>query len=201
MKTRCCTTREDLLKSALNLIWTQSYGGVSVDDICRSANAKKGSFYHFFESKAELTGAALELLWEEFRPILDRIFSSQNPPIERLKMYAEATISDQADMKKRFGRVVGCPFTSIASEQCSCNDGLQEKSTEILERVERYLANTLRDAVSDGSLPEIDPTEMARKFLTYELGALAFARVRDELTPLDGMFETWMRMARGASEV
>lgn len=188
-------TREVLLQSALGLIWSQSYGGVSVDDICRAANAKKGSFYHFFESKAALTCAALEFLWDKFRPHLDRLFSSQEPPLERLRQYAEASYTEQAELKKTYGRVVGCPFTSIASEQCACDDGLREKAREILARVERYIAGALRDAVSEGSLPALDPEEMAGKFLTYELGALALARASSDLRPLEGMFEMWMRLA------
>lgn len=195
MKAQTVSTREALLEAALSLIWTKSYGGVSVDDICRAANAKKGSFYHYFESKAALTREALEYLWEQFRPLLDRYFSTQNPPLERLKLYVEATRAEQMELKKRYGHVVGCPFTSIASEQCSCGDGLQEKAQEILARVERYIASALRDAVSDGSLPPMDTNEMAHRFLTYELGALAFSRVRCDLKSLDDMYEMWMRMA------
>lgn len=195
MALRSTNTREELLKSALSLIWTKSYGGVSVDDICLKAKAKKGSFYHFFESKAALTCAALEHLWEEFRPALDKHFSTQNPPLERLKMYLAATLEEQRQMKKDFGHVVGCPFTSIASEQCSCEDGLQQKAQEILARVEKYLVSALRDAVSEGSLPAINIEDMARKFLTYELGALAYARVKNDLKPLEGLYEIWMRIA------
>lgn len=189
------TTREDLLKSALNLIWSQSYGGVSVDDICRAAKAKKGSFYHFFESKAALTSAAMEHMWDDYRPFLDNFFSTQNPPLERFRLYLDAALKDQIEMKDKYGYVVGCPFTSIASEQCSCDDGLQKKAIEIFGRIERYFTSALRDAVNEGSLPAMNVDEMARRFLTYELGALTFARVRSDLRPLDGMFEMWMRMA------
>jgi TetR/AcrR family transcriptional regulator, transcriptional repressor for nem operon len=189
------STREALLQSALTLIWSKSYGGVSVDDICQAAQAKKGSFYHYFNSKAALTSAALEYLWEQFRPQLDKYFSTQNPPLERFKMYLDAAIAEQAELKKTYGHVVGCPFTSIASEQCSCDDGVREKAKEILARVERYLASALRDAVSEGHLPPMDTEKMAQHFLTYELGALSFSRARSDLKPLEGLFEMWMRMA------
>lgn len=57
---RTSTAKEKLLDVAFKLIWDQSYGSVSVDDICQQAEVKKGSFYHFFESKAELAIAAYE---------------------------------------------------------------------------------------------------------------------------------------------
>ena len=65
----------------------------------------------------------------------------------------------------------------------------------------RESAGALRDAEHEGSLPSTDTDEMARKLLTYELGALAFARVRNDLEPLDGMFEVWLRMAGGSQIV
>ncbi|MCO6432328.1 MAG: TetR/AcrR family transcriptional regulator [Deltaproteobacteria bacterium] len=200
MVKRPVSTREALLQSALSLIWTQSYGGVSVDNICQAADAKKGSFYHYFESKAALTCAALEYLWEQFRPALDRHFSAQNPPLERFKLYLDSNYREQAAMRKSHGHVVGCPFTSVASEQCAYADGVQDKAVEILARIERYIANALRDAIDEGSLPSVDVDQMARRFLTYELGALSLARVKSDLEPLEGIFEIWMRMAGGRSE-
>lgn len=195
MEKKATNTREALLQSALSLIWTRSYGGVSVDHICQAAGAKKGSFYHYFDSKAALTRAALEYLWEQFRPGLDHYFSAQNPPLERFRQYLDASYREQAEMSKKFGHVVGCPFTTVASEQCAYADGIQEKAVEILARVERYIANALRDAVNEGSLPPLDVELMARRFLTYQLGALALARAKSDVQPLEGIFEIWMNLA------
>jgi hypothetical protein len=90
--------------------------------------------------------------------------------------------------------------SSIASEQCSCDDGLREKASEILSRVERYISSALRDAVTEGSLPPMDTEEMAFKFLTYEFGALSLARVRSDLKPLHDVCDAWVHMA-GKGEV
>jgi len=58
------TTKDKLLLVAFDLIWNNSYGSVSVDDICQRAGVNKGSFYHFFESKADL---AIESFPEHWR--------------------------------------------------------------------------------------------------------------------------------------
>jgi AcrR family transcriptional regulator len=84
-----CDTKQRLLDTAIDLIWEQSYGAVSVDVICERAGARKGSFYHFFPSKSDLTVAAIEEHWEKLRPDLDRIFSPQTPPLERLSRYCD----------------------------------------------------------------------------------------------------------------
>ena len=55
---------ERLVESAANLLWERNYGSAGVDDLCRAANARKGSFYHFFPTKADLAIAAIEFQWE-----------------------------------------------------------------------------------------------------------------------------------------
>lgn len=47
-------TKTKLIETATDLIWRDSYGSVSVDDICAQTGVKKGSFYHYFPSKAHL---------------------------------------------------------------------------------------------------------------------------------------------------
>src|ERR1700739_1707449 len=84
---RVCESKLRLLQTAHELIWRQSYGSVGVDQICEHSQVKKGSFYHFFRSKSELTVAAYEFYWEQSRLKLDRIFSAQIAPLERLELY------------------------------------------------------------------------------------------------------------------
>lgn len=187
-------TKALLLQTAIDLLWSHSYGSISVDDICRKAKAKKGSFYHYFESKAELAKAALEHLWEEIRPGLDQTFSPQVPPLERVRTYALAAYREQAELKERLGYIVGCPFTAIGSEQCAADDGLSEKSREILERVTKYLKSAIQDGVTEGSIPPQDAALSAARILTYEIGALSLARVSNSLTPLEGLDEICLRM-------
>ena len=83
---KTCETKDKLLQVGFDLIWDSSYGSVSVDDICKRAGINKGSFYHFFPSKADLVVAAYQEAWSETKPELDRIFSPQVPPLERLHL-------------------------------------------------------------------------------------------------------------------
>ena len=68
-------TRDKLLEAALQLVWEEGVGSASVDDICAKAQVRKGSFYHFFKSKADLIIAALQSHFEGARGEFDRIFS------------------------------------------------------------------------------------------------------------------------------
>src|SRR5512138_1338390 len=71
---RTSDAKEKLLDVAFELIWDNSYGGVSVDQICERAGVNKGSFYHFFGSKADLAVAAYQEHWRQKQPEMYRLF-------------------------------------------------------------------------------------------------------------------------------
>src|SRR5258708_36735741 len=102
-------TKEKLLQVAFDLIWDSSYGSVSVDDICKRAGINKGSFYHFFPSKADLAVAAYEEHWKLKRPMMDSIFSPQVPPLERIQTCCREIIGIQREQAEKYGHVCGCP--------------------------------------------------------------------------------------------
>src|SRR5262245_25812846 len=113
---RTSDAKEKLLAAAIDLIWTSSYGSVSVDDICEKAGVRKGSFYHFFPSKADLALEAYECHWREHQPMFDAIFSPQLPPLERLARWSRCIYEGQKALWQRFGHVCGCPYANIACE-------------------------------------------------------------------------------------
>lgn len=85
--------KERLMSSAIDLIWEDSYGSVTIDDICKRADVRKGSFYYFFPGKAELAVAAIESMWEsEWKPFLDRNFPVDQEPLERFNRYFKALV-------------------------------------------------------------------------------------------------------------
>ncbi|MGC3988743.1 MAG: TetR/AcrR family transcriptional regulator [Chthoniobacteraceae bacterium] len=116
---RTSTAQERLTDAALEMIWENSYGATSVDAICEKANVRKGSFYYFFKSKSELAAAALKADWNKNRPSLDAIFSSANPPLERLRQYCDFGYQKLSEIKKKCGEVLGCPLFTLGSEVCT----------------------------------------------------------------------------------
>ena len=152
---RVCDSKLRLLQTAHELIWRQSYGSVGVDQICEQSGVKKGSFYHFFRSKSELTVAAYENYWEQSRLVLDRIFSAQVPPLERLDAYFENIRRNQTEHFETHGRVLGCPFVSLGSELSTQDEAIRLMAQKIGERKCRYLESTLRDAIDAGDDKEI----------------------------------------------
>src|SRR3954465_14452881 len=98
---RTSDANERLMNAALDLIWEESYGAVTIDDICKRAEVKKGSFYYFFKSKAELAIAALERMWrDDWKPAMDVRFSPSVEPLVRLTSQLEFAYQKAVEHKR-----------------------------------------------------------------------------------------------------
>ena len=185
-------TRTKLLQTALQLIWESSYGSVSVDDICQRAGVNKGSFYYAFKSKSDLAVGAFEHHWNEKRPLLDEIFSSQVAPLTRLENYCDYVVRDQLIKYDKFGKMCGCPFSSIGSELSTQDEQIRRKAHELADRAIKYLSATLRDAIVEGSIDAKDPVELAREVFCYAKGLIMQAKIENNPDILkclkDGVF-------------
>jgi TetR/AcrR family transcriptional repressor of nem operon len=177
-------TRERLLKTASDLIWSNSYHATGVDRICAESGVKKGSFYHFFASKEELAIAVLEEGWQEWRPQLDAIFSPSIAPLERLRSYIREGIRKQEEAKLQMGVVCGCPLFALGAEIGTHESPLRAKIEELLVLHFRYVESALRDAHARGDTHAPDPGRRARLILDCIDGATTRARIMNDLAPL-----------------
>lgn len=191
--------RDRLIQATIDLIWTSSYGAVSVDAICERAQVRKGSFYHFFASKDELVVAALDTHWSSRRPLLDDIFSASRPPLDRLARYFAYVVERQSGVKALYGRVLGCFHNSIGSECVQRPTEIAAKAQEIILSLRRYLETALRDAQAVGLIPPGDPGEDAKVLFAYIQGVLAQARVHDDIDMLRRIPQTAFALVRATS--
>lgn len=182
---RTSDARERLMEAAFGLIWTNSYGAVGVDQICERAGVGKGSFYHFFPSKADLALATFDDQWTRRRPELDAMFSPVVPPLERIDRWCGFIRSLQQAMAARFGQVCGCPFVNVASELGTQDARLRSKMAEFFARAQRYLRSALRDAMDTGMIAPEDPDRLARMLHALALGYQVHAKVENDTTRLD----------------
>jgi TetR/AcrR family transcriptional regulator, transcriptional repressor for nem operon len=184
---RVCESKLRLLQTAHELIWRQSYGSVGVDQICEHSHVKKGSFYHFFRSKSELTVAAYEYYWEQSQLTLDQIFSPEVPPLERLEAYFDHIRQNQTQHFRVNGRVPGCPFASLGSELSTQDEAIRRMAQQISERKCRYLELTLQDAMELGEIPKQDARSLAQEVHFYIAGSIQEAKISNNPDVLDRM--------------
>lgn len=193
-----CDTRQKLIDTALDLIWKSSFGAVSVDDICKTADVRKGSFYHFFPSKVDLVLAAMDEASKEMKAAYDDVFSASRDPIERFERFADLTVAQQESVQTQYGHVCGCPLASLGSEMAGQDCGIREKFDEIHNRHARHFQTALRDMIAEGQLPKnTDVKAKAQELLTFGMGQLMMARIQNDLGPLKRDLKTGLLQLLG----
>jgi len=195
---RTSDARERLMEAVIELIWAGSYGSTSVDHICEHAGVKKGSFYHFFESKTDLALAGLEHGWAEHKRELDQIYSPVVPPLERILNCLAYLRHEQKELLARHGRVLGCPVHSMGAEVSTVDERLRQKLQEILAQYIRYFESAIRDGQAEGSIWARHPAaELAPILFAYSEGLLLHARIWNDLSHLEAL-ESGARILLGA---
>jgi len=186
---RVSDMKERLLDAAMDLIWENSYGATSVDAICDRAGAKKGSFYYFFKSKSELAAAALEDCWNKKKAEMDSIFSPTVPPLERFARYFDFVHDRLAEVQKKCGSILGCPFISVGSEVSTQDQIVRETIDRIMDRKVNYFVSAVRDAAAEGLIDAPDPVAKARALFSCYQGMMAQARIQNDIELLRGFKE------------
>jgi TetR/AcrR family transcriptional repressor of nem operon len=184
LMSRVSDARERLLQATNELIWESSYGSTSVDAICQRAGVNKGSFYHFFASKADLAVAAIDTEWQQRRSVLNEFFSPLVPPLERFRRLHGYCLAEQERLLEEKGFVVGCPLFSLGCEVCTQNEPIRQKIEEILGQHLMFIESAIRDAHSQKLVRAPDATAKARILLGYIEGQLTRARIQNDLAPI-----------------
>ncbi|MBI3875729.1 MAG: TetR/AcrR family transcriptional regulator [Verrucomicrobia bacterium] len=178
---RVSDAKERLMEAILELIWTGSYGSTTIDQICDKAGVKKGSFYYFFDSKADLAVVAIEADWQTRRSDLDALFSATIPPLERFRRYCDYGYRLQSEIKEKCGCVLGCPLFTLGSEVSTQEDRLRKKIQEILDYKLKYFESTIREAHAAGLIRAPDAAAKAKMLFAYYQGQLTQARIQNDL--------------------
>jgi TetR/AcrR family transcriptional repressor of nem operon len=181
---RVSDARHKLIEAATDLIWRSSYASTSVDAICEGAGVKKGSFYHFFESKEALAMAAIDENWALRKVEMDRCFSPLVQPLDRFRLCHDLSMGVQTQMKTRTGHVCGCPLVTLGCEIGTHDGELRSKVQEIMEEMLKYFESAIRDAVAQNQIPATDPFAKARMVQNYLHGCLTQGRIANSLEPL-----------------
>jgi len=191
------------MDAAIDLMWEESYGSVTIDHICQRANVKKGSFYYFFKSKAELSVAALEKLWSKsWKPKLDSNFSPSVDPLVRLTSYLESIYAFGLEQKARFGKMLGCPVFTVGSEVSTQEVDVNAAIRDILSRKRRYYESAIRDAVAQGEIEPCDPVQAAQALQALLEGLVSQSRIMNDpevLRNLPAMALSQLRVRPGKS--
>lgn len=168
-----------LRRAASRLFHTRGYEAVGIAELCAAADARKGSFYHYYPSKRALALAVIDHDWRRVRDHLRRhAFDPAIPPLERLDRFGNLL----ADGSRRIpdGPVTGCRFGTLAMEMSTRDPVLREALDRVLTEMRDDVAATIRDAMDQGEIPHGDATELADAVIALMEGFELMSKSRND---------------------
>ncbi len=177
------STKEKLLETATQLIWQSNYSNVGVNEICQQAGVTKGSFYHYFETKADLFYEASEHHWLGMKKSLDALYSPTFTPLEHLENLLQFVIEKQSQGKdENSNPVSGCPFFTAGGQAGSGEERVREASREMSEHAVMYNVALVRNLKAENLLnSNLDPQQIGRLINQFIQGLLIYGRVYADL--------------------
>jgi TetR/AcrR family transcriptional regulator, transcriptional repressor for nem operon len=173
-------TKDKLIKTAHDLIFSSSYASVSVAEICKKAGVNKGSFYHFFESKDVLAIAAIEHQYQLNKVIFDEVFSDSNSAMEQLDGIIKIFYEMQEADYKKYGMVCGCPFVNLGSEMINQKDCFNKSIVAVFDKYLQYVELLVQKFVDEGFINKnTDVKILAKTIHVYMLGLKFVAKVEN----------------------
>ena len=177
---RTTDTRQRILESARTLIYASSYADVGVAKICDDAGVKKGSFYHFFPSKSDLTKTVIESFFVEVKTnVIDRVFANNLTLKARIGLLTDLVYEFQSDIKKKTGHVPGCPFGNLGSELSTTDEIIRKKIVAVFSRLESSFETLASQIAEDEDLSDLDINATAGAMIAYFEGVSLMAKTQN----------------------
>jgi len=175
-------TKARLIAEGARLIHEKGFNNTGVQEILKSADVPKGSFYFYFQTKEEFGLAVVDFFSQYMAAKMEMHLNDTSlPHIERLKNFFDEML--EYFRQEKCSR--GCPIGNLAQELADLSDTFREKLKRALAMMEAGIAACLRAAVDTNEVSlALDPHEAAHFILNSWEGALMRMKTEKTLEPL-----------------
>ncbi|MDA6991806.1 TetR/AcrR family transcriptional regulator [Escherichia coli] len=190
-------TRNDLIRSGLELLTQNGFLATGVDAIVKNANVPKGSFYYYFKSKEDYAQTVLNAYDSFFEHKLKKhLHESSCTPMVRLENF----INDACEGIKKYNFTRGCLVGNMMQESPELPQSFIKVLQNILESWQALVAACLSDALSSGEISSnMNNTQLAAIFWSGWEGAVMRSKLYCSTEPVYDFwsyFKTSVRYGR-----
>ncbi|WP_038905177.1 TetR/AcrR family transcriptional regulator [Dickeya zeae] len=175
-------TRNDLIRSGLELLTQNGFLSTGVDAIVKNANVPKGSFYYYFKSKEEYVQTVLNAYDSFFEHKLKKhLLDTSCTPIQRLENF----INDACDGIKKYNFTRGCLVGNMMQESPGLPPSFIKQLQEILDSWQRLVSACLTEALSVGEIiSDVSEQQLAAIFWSCWEGAVMRTKLYGTTQPI-----------------
>jgi TetR/AcrR family transcriptional repressor of nem operon len=175
--------REGIVLNGMYYFWLHGYHGSGINDILKSCEIPKGSFYNFFESKEDFCIETLELYCNIMHTALEEFISDKNIPVlNRLKNF----YMSQIEACIEGDTIQGCFLCNLSLELGNFSKKMRKELTKHHAKTTHLLEKCLYEAEQKNELNEkLDHITAAELLQNCWIGALLKAKATGKVEPLN----------------
>ncbi|SFN83269.1 transcriptional regulator, TetR family [Bradyrhizobium sp. Rc3b] len=183
-------TRDVLIRCGMEVLTEQGFAATGLDALLRRATVPKGSFYHYFASKADFGREVMKAYDAFFCRKLDRALTNDRlAPSERMRAFVDDAKAGMA--KYQYTR--GCLVGNLSQEVGALPDSYRADLNGIVQGWQRKVARCLELARDAGEIEvSADCEALAEFFWIGWEGAVMRARLVKNGAPLDTFIAGFM---------
>ena len=176
-------TKASLIRAGIEFLTERGFSSVGLDEITKASDVPKGSFYHWFGSKAVFGEAVIDAYGAYFSHKLAKHFRNEElTPCQRLEDFILNARHSMA--KHDFAR--GCLVGNLGQEIAILPGGFRQKLVDVFQDWERQTENLILEGIAFGEFKsDLDARMLANLFWVGWEGAVLRAKLERRAAPLD----------------
>ncbi len=182
--------KEDILEAGGALIRKQGYHNTGINDLLKTCNIPKGSFYNFFKSKEDFAVKLIEFYGIKMLSFIENILQDQTlSPLQRIKKFYTQLI----DFNAQEGWTSGCLVNNMMSEVGSLSPKLGEASDKVFWIWVETIAKCIKEGQNLGEIgTKYSSIELAEYLHTSIYGGLTRVKASKNAAPLKLIYKISM---------
>lgn len=172
------TTREKVLRSAIDLMLSNGYNDTTIDRIVAKAGVTKGGFFHYFRSKEDLALAVAKYYMDCRQKMLGEAgFNKEEKPARRVLGMLDFLAHEFEKGSGCCGCILGILAQEVAYTSTKIRSLCAQLFNEWAQRLEKDLAMAWADGAPQSLMP---PRQAAEFFISLLEGSMLLAKANQD---------------------